>query len=211
LANRQLLAEVPKARLFDELLKCLLGGSAKAIMTTLAQYGFLEILVPSCAQRPLPAWIDMVLEKTDQRFAEGKTISPSFTMAALLWPALLSHVNLLQQDGIALLQSFEMGTQAILQAQLDATEMSRNIMLGIREIFWMQPRFLLKKVKIARSLATHPRLRAGFDFLTLRAMAGEAPKDLPSFWQPLVDGDSAGRDAFMEALVKVKKARKRKR
>jgi len=145
LANRHLLAEVPKARLFDELLKCLLGGFAKPIMVTLAQYGFLEILVPSCAQTPLPAWIDMVLEQTDQRFAEGKTVSPSFTMAALLWPAILTHAQLLQQEGMSLLQSFEVASQTLLQAQLNATEMSRNIMLGIREIVWMQPRFYSRK------------------------------------------------------------------
>jgi poly(A) polymerase len=33
MTNRHLLAEVPKARLFDELLKCLLGGAAKPIIT----------------------------------------------------------------------------------------------------------------------------------------------------------------------------------
>jgi poly(A) polymerase len=210
LANRHLLSEVPKARLFDELLKCLLGGFAKPIMATLAQYGFLEILVPSCAQTPLPAWIDLVLEQTDQRFAEGKTVSPSFTMAALLWPALLANANLLQQEGMSLLQSFEVASQHVLQAQLNATEMSRNIMLGIRDIVWMQPRFLLKKAKVARSLAFHPRLRGGFDFLALRAMAGEISQEWVDFWRPLVESDAAGRDAFVQSLAKAKKTRKRK-
>lgn len=208
MTNRHLLAEVPKARLFDELLKCLLGGAAKPIITAMAKHGLLEILVPSCTNASASAWLDTVLEQTDKRHAEGKTVSPSFTLAALLWPALVAHVELLQKEGISTFQSFELATQAVLKAQLAATEMSRNIMVGIREIFWMQPRFLLKKAKVAKSLAYHPRLRAGFDFLMLRAMAGEVDKELVSFWQPLLEDDMNEREAFIRALVKVKKKKK---
>ena len=48
------------------------------------------------------------------------------------------------------------------------------------EIFQLQPRFAQRQGKRPQRLLTHPRFRAAYDFLVLRAQAGEAERSWPS-------------------------------
>jgi poly(A) polymerase len=57
------------------------------------------------------------------------------------------------------------------------------------EIFQLQPRFTQRQGKRPQRLLTHPRFRAAYDFLVLRAQAGEAEQELADWWTALQEGD----------------------
>jgi poly(A) polymerase len=48
------------------------------------------------------------------------------------------------------------------------------------------------------TLAQQPRFRAGFDFLRLRADAGEVPAELGAWWESFSTGDDDQRGALMD-------------
>lgn len=64
----------------------------------------------------------------------------------------------------------------------------------------MQPRFERRTANSAYSLVEQPRFRAGFDFLRLRADAGEVPAELAEWWEDFSLGDDAEREALIEAV-----------
>ena len=53
----------------------------------------------------------------------------------------------------------------------------------MREIWGMQPRFDKRVGSTPFSLVGHPRFRAGFDFMRLRAQTGELDEGLADWWQ----------------------------
>jgi poly(A) polymerase len=67
----------------------------------------------------------------------------------------------------------------------------------MREMVLLQPRFLKKRGRRAVSLLGHPRFRAAYDLMLLRASIGEVPADIADFWTE-VQTLSAGkqRDVF---------------
>jgi poly(A) polymerase len=64
----------------------------------------------------------------------------------------------------------------------------------MREIWMMQPRFEKRVGSSPFSLAEQPRFRAGFDFLRLRADAGEVSDVLAAWWEDFSLVDDAGRE-----------------
>src|SRR5690606_1903755 len=93
----QLLRSIPAARLFDEFLKLFFHGRALSTFEKLMEYGVFDILFPDTGKllredaedcvlyRSL---IEKALENTDERVNEGKSVTPYFLLAALLWPPL---------------------------------------------------------------------------------------------------------------------------
>jgi poly(A) polymerase len=56
----------------------------------------------------------------------------------------------------------------------------KRFSIPAREIWQMQSRF--DNRRSAARLLAHPRFRAAYDFLLLRARAGEAPQELADWW-----------------------------
>jgi poly(A) polymerase len=64
----------------------------------------------------------------------------------------------------------------------------------MREIWMMQPRFEKRVGQTPFGLVEQPRFRAGFDFLRLRADAGEVDVVLADWWQEFSLADDAARE-----------------
>lgn len=62
----------------------------------------------------------------------------------------------------------------------------------------MQPRFDRRSGRVPYSLIEQPRFRAGFDFLRLRADAGEAEAELAEWWEDFSLGTDEEREALIE-------------
>ena len=78
----------------------------------------------------------------------------------------------------------------------------------MREIWLMQPRFERRIGNAPFSLVEQPRFRAGFDFLRLRADAGEAPDELARWWEEFSLADEDERRRLMDD-AKVQDGKKR--
>jgi poly(A) polymerase len=68
----------------------------------------------------------------------------------------------------------------------------------MREIWLMQPRFDRRVGNSVMTLVEQPRFRAGFDFLRLRAEAGEVDPELAQWWEKFSLADADERRALME-------------
>ena len=190
-----LLREVPPARLFEETLKLFLAGTAVSCFEKLRQYGLFAHLFPDtevCLSRlehefPLTLVLKG-LENTDARVREDKPVTPAFLFAVMMWEPVRQGTEALQAHGIAPLQAIQQSAAEVISRQLACVSLPRRFSAPMQEIWTLQPRFQFTRGKRPQRLLAHPRFRAAYDFLLLRAAAGEADPELAEWWTEFQDG-----------------------
>jgi poly(A) polymerase len=184
-----LLDGVPPARLFDEALKLFLSGFGAPAHRLLRQYGLFDHLFPrSAAAFALPPYayasdmLEIGLMNTDARIAQDKPVTPTFLFALLLWGAVLREMNELQAGPAPDLAVLMQACDTVLRAQQLRVAIPRRFAAPMRELLMLQPRFNRRSGVKSLSLMQHPRFRAAFDFLLVRAQAGAADPELAEWW-----------------------------
>jgi poly(A) polymerase len=184
-----LLDGVPPARLFDESLKLFLSGFGVKSYRLLKQYELFEHLFPlSAAAFKLPpyAYAEEMLERglinTDERIAADKPVTPTFLFAVLLWSAVLRELNERQAGPAPDLALLMQACDTVLRAQQSRVAIPRRFAMPMRELLMLQPRFNRRSGVKSLSLLQHPRFRAAYDFLLLRAQVGVADPELARWW-----------------------------
>jgi poly(A) polymerase len=184
-----LLDGVPPARLFDECLKLFLSGFGVKAYRLLKQYGLFEHLFPlSAAAFGLApyAYAEDMLERglinTDERVAADKPVTPTFLFAVLLWSAVLRELNERQAGPAPDLAQLMQACDTVLRAQQSRVAIPRRFAIPMRELLMLQPRFNRRSGIKSLSLLQHPRFRAAYDFLLLRAQVGVADPELAKWW-----------------------------
>jgi len=184
-----LLDGVPPARLFDESLKLFLSGFGASAYRLLRQYGLFDHLFPrSAAAFALPPYayasemLEIGLAGTDARIAENKPVTPTFLFALLLWGAVLREMNELQAGPAPDIAILMQACDTVLRAQQLRVAIPRRFAAPMRELLMLQPRFNRRSGVKSLSLMQHPRFRAAFDFLLVRAEAGAADPELAQWW-----------------------------
>jgi poly(A) polymerase len=183
---------VPPARLFDEVTKMMLAGSAARAFDLLLETEVLVHLFPDLAAALAGAppsgaarLVRLGLEGTDARVAADKPVTPSFLFAVLLWPvvrARLDRDHAGRVDDVRVIQ--DVCDQAVYRQQARVA-LPRRFTQPMREMLALQPRFERREGRRALRLLDHPRFRAAYDFLLLRAAAGEADPELAAWWTDL--------------------------
>lgn len=198
-----LLEDIPSSRLYEESLKLFLSGHAQQSLDLLNHYGLFRYLFPQLHNRledkAMRALVEAGLASTDQRVAEDKPVSPAFLFATLLWvPVQQLGAQLVADDA-------DMNPQeALYQAANDVIQQSngqvsipRKTALDIREIWVLHWRMLNgARGKRALRLLTHPRFRAAYDFLCLRAQVEPELADLYTWWTELSSAEETERYAL---------------
>ena len=190
-----LLRDIPPARLFEETLKLFLAGTAVGSFEKLRQYGLFGHLFPDtevCLARlehefPLTLVLKG-LENTDARVREDKPVTPAFLFAVLLWEPVRQGTEALQAHGVAPLQAIQQSAAEVLSRQLAHVALPRRFSAPMQEIWVLQSRFHFTRGKRPQRLLAHPRFRAAYDFLALRASAGEADPALAEWWGQYQEG-----------------------
>lgn len=202
-----LLRDIPAARMFDEILKLLMGGHGQATYQLLADYGLFDILFPGPAEAIAlghPCADTLILEalaNTDRRIADGKPVTPAFIYAALLWPALQQEMNLLSAQGVAEQLALQQAIQTTLERQLRHTSIPRRFSQPMREIWELQWRLPRREIRRIQNMLEHPRLRAAYDFLLLREQAGEALGELGQWWTEFLAADDDQRANLLQKVA----------
>lgn len=180
---------VPPARLFDEVNKMFLTGNAFNAFKLLVELGLLEHLFPDLAtvlqEVPQSSAIELVrlgLQGTDERVRADKSVTPTFLFAVLLWPAMQrAYTQAARQEGAEVQQLLAICEEATARQQARVA-IPKRFTLPMREVIGMQPRFERREGRRALRLLDHPRFRAAYDFLLLRAAAGEVDTALAQWW-----------------------------
>ncbi len=184
-----LLLQVPPARLFEEVLKLFHGGYALETYELLRHYDLFRFLFPltedslAREQEHFPRMLlPLALENTDARVNEDKPVNPAFLFAALLWEPLQLEVERRRLAGEKEWSLHEAAQEQVLREQARRIVLPRRFSAPMREIWSMQARFARRGGKQAQRLLEHKRFRAAYDFLLLRARAGEESQELADWW-----------------------------
>ena len=185
-----LLSGAAPARLFDECLKMFMAGHGERSFLALEQHGLLPALFGETAKAlatnrsgALRGTLLGALRSTDARVQADRPVTPAFLFAALLWPAYCRELAVLQKSGVETLAAQQRAADRVTLPQAERIALPRRFSLPMQEIWLLQPRFQQRQRKRVFRLLAHPRFRAAFDFLELRAATTpELVEDL-AFWR----------------------------
>lgn len=209
-----LLQDIPPARLLDESFKLFMSGCAVSTFELLRHYGLFKYLFPeteaSLAQAGNTLSLTFLLQalgNTDARLNENKPVTPAFLFAAFLWEPLRTLAQRYQSEGMGEFQAFQIAAPLLLTRQNQTIAIPKRFSLIMREIWSLQIR--LQKVKSNKVMQyfSHPRFRAAYDFLLLRAQAGEEVRDEAEWWTRFQEMDEAQRATAIHALRNAKNGR----
>jgi len=184
-----LLETVPQARLFDEAVKLLLSGHGVRSYELLLHYHLLDYLFPIESATLAPERDRLIrdaLANTDQRVAAGLPVTPAFLIAVLLWEPLQEAIARQLVHGVAEHDAFAQAQEDVLRTQNDLLAVPKRFTLPAAEIWFLQSR--LQRRRQPDRLLAHPRFRAAFDFLALRAQHEPDLRPCLDFWAARQDG-----------------------
>lgn len=217
-----LLKDIPAARLFEEVQKLFMCGSALIAFQQLDEFKLLGILFPLT----LPHYqndeinrklIHQALINTDLRLSEGKHVTPSFLLAVLLWaPMQHKKRNFIKGKELPEYQAIHQATHFVIQTQCRATSIPKRFSNPVREMWDMQGRLPKRQGPRADTLQEHPRFRASYDFLLLREQSGEIEPGLGQWWTDYQNAnpqakEKMAREATDQGPKRKRSSRKRKR
>ncbi len=199
-----LLHDIPAARMFDEVLKLFMSGSALDTYRELQRHHLFGLLFPA-SQRILQhddpvshRFIEAMLRNTDLRVNQNKPVTPAFLYGAILWPAVRQQTEALLKQGEPPVPARQQAGIASIEHQLQYTSIPRRFSTPMREIWELQAR--LESPRGADQLLILPRFRAAYDFLLLREEAGEDTGSMGEWWTHYQDADEEQRKLLLSQI-----------
>jgi poly(A) polymerase len=205
---QELLAGVPAARLFDETLKLFLTGHGARSYQVLRQRALLGALLPT-VEAYFSSHVGSVVEQllmqglknTDARVQADKPVTPTFLFALLLYGPIAGIIESTPpQRWHEMATILEACDRATREAQTRIA-IPKRFALGVREMFALQPRLEHPRGRRALRALEHPRFRAAYDLLLLRAQFGLAPPEMAAWWTRLQEVSAEERGRMADALA----------
>ncbi len=213
-----LLKGIPAARLYDEVLKMFLSGKGIQAFEMLRHYGLFETLFPQAdhclnnEQNNFPrVFIAKALENSDKRIADDKSVTPYFLMAAFLWEAVQELAKEKMRQGEEESFAYQHAASNVLSAQTKSISIPKRVTQSMREVWLLQLRFEKRIGGRPYRLLGHPRFRAAYDFLVLRAETGGAEMELAQWWTKFQDASDTEQKKMTRPPRKRKAKPKTKR
>lgn len=205
---RGLMAGVPPARLFDEMLKLFLAGHGAQSLEVLRRRGLLAQLLPTVdaylTEHPgslVEKLLVQGLKNTDARVLAGKPVTPTFLLALLLYGPIAAIIEAMPPEHWHELRAIlDACYKAVRQVQAHMT-VPRRFSLGVQEMFALQPRLEHPRGRRALRTIEHPRFRAAYDLLLLRAEHGLASREMADWWTRVQEASPEEREQMAESLT----------
>lgn len=182
--SSELILHASPARLFDEIVKLFYCGHSLKAFALLRKHGLFEKLFPAThtlltkndKKGRILNLIEQGCKNTDQRIQQNMSLNPAFLFAVLLWGPLQRKIKEFKTETHSAFQAAQMAMRKILHDQQQHTMIPKRFTVIIQEIWSAQYPLEKHTGKRANHVFSRPRFRAAYDFLALRAQAGE--KDL---------------------------------
>ncbi len=177
-----LLADIPAARLYEEVLKLFHSGHAVRSFELLLEFDVLKYLFPEAAKsidqdEAVKQMLVIAMKNTDDRISKDMRVTPAFLFAALLWHPVNSRVHELMDKGMPYSVAIQKVATRVLSQQSASVSIPKRFTSTMRDIWGLQTRFHYRTGKRARAVLEHEKFRAGYDFLCIRVQAGEQDED----------------------------------
>jgi len=115
----------------------------------------------------------IAMRNTDDRIRKDMRVTPAFLFAALLWHPVNSRVKEIVDNGMPYSVAIQKVATKVLSQQAGSVSIPRRFTTTMRDIWGLQTRFHYRVGKRALAVLEHPKFRAGYDFLCIRAQSGE--------------------------------------
>ena len=211
-----LLNDVPNARLWDESHKLFLAGHSLNTFKQLETHHQLTSLLPQLCEAletnnnaKFREFVEAALNNTDIRIRNDKSLNPAFLYACFLWQSVQDNIEIYRKEGFHPAEAMQKAQGHVISRQIESIAIPKRFTQVIREIWLMQHRLQFRRGKNLLALLSHPRFRAGYDFMLLRADIGEVKQDVAQWWTTIqtVDFDQQKK---MLADINPKQKRRRK-
>jgi len=184
-----LLADIPAARLFEEVLKLFHSGHAKESFDALQEYDLLKYLFPDAVRelqdKTTMDFVNLAMQSTDDRVRLDKPVTPAFLFAALLWAPVNKQTQANVDAGMPYAVALQKAAMKLISNQVRYVAIPKRFTSMMRDIWSLQARFRHHSGRRAFAVLNHPKFRAGYDFHCLRANAGEIAVDDCRWWTEL--------------------------
>lgn len=204
-----LITHISGSRLFDEMTKLYQCGEAESAQRLLVEYGLFSLLFPQTdllmnSSYPANTLLSIALENTDTRIRENKPVTPAFLFAIMLWFPLRARTEQLKKEGMDPLPALDKAMSLVITEQNKLVTIPKRYTQVMREIWLMQYRFSKRSGQRAYALLEDARFRASYDFLALRALAGDESMALAQWWTTFQDADATAQAQMVLDVETVK-------
>ena len=186
--HAHLLSNVPAARLFDEFLKLFQSGHAERTFDILREHGLFAEMFPATEQELVEddqfmSFVRAALQNTDRRVREEKSVTPMFLLGVFFWQPVQKLAEIRRaEEKVPETQALSLASYDIVAQQQRRISIPRRFTVPMREMLALQPRFMQMRGRRAIKLLEHRRFRAAYDFMLLRAEAGQVDETIARFW-----------------------------
>lgn len=210
-----LLQDISPSRLFDESIKLFFSGQALQTFETLRHYGLFGHLYPmteaelSREEQGFPVMlVAQAMKNTDERLQQGKSVTPAFIYAALLWePIRALAQRIYEEEDLPAFPAMQKAIAQILSQQSRHTSIPKRFSIFMREVWQLQGRFDFMTGMRPYKLLSHPRFRAAYDFMLLRVACSEASDEMADWWTRFQEASSSEKKKMTRATSRAGKQR----
>jgi len=199
-----LLQHVSGARLYQEVLKFFQEGATLPTFRLMQKYQFFHSLFPATAlalkEEQALKLLEDALANTDQRAQEGKTVSPTFLFAVFLWHPIAQQMKQNESETLPPYPALEKAIRSVLREQTKILTIPRRLQMAIHDICLLQHRLTCRHGQTPHRLLNHPRFRAAYDLLLLRAGSGESIQELGTWWMQFYAGTHTQRETMIKEI-----------
>ena len=164
--NSQLLAKIPPARLYEEVIKLFHNENSIEIFHELDRLGLLRHLFSQTKENP---FVDSSLINTSDRIRNGNSVTPAFLFAVFLWSAVNKRFSQISKKNKSRIELMLQASEDVIKKQTQQVMMPRWLSSRVKDIWLMQYQLENYNPKKSKALIRNPRFRMAYDFLVLRS------------------------------------------
>lgn len=186
--NAHLLNGIPAARIFDEFIKLFQSGYAEETFHSLLEFDLFKELFPETDKQlkvdnNLKYFIENALKNTDTRIKNKQSITPMFLLGVFLWGPISHKASKIKQKSkSSKAQSLILASYDVIGAHQDRISIPKRFSSIMREMFVAQAKFEITTDAQAKKMSNSRIFRAAYDFLLLRSVINDCPKEVIDFW-----------------------------
>jgi poly(A) polymerase len=214
--------------LFDESLNLFFSGHGLESLRQLHNLELLGQIFPATAAAlagsnaaAFGRLLGYTFTSTDDRIRSDKPVTPAFLFAAMLWEPVRSLAERLMADGSDPAVAWPVAVDRVMHEQAAHVAIPKRFVMATEEIWSLQSRFEQRQKKRVMRLLAHPKFRAAFDFLVIRAHDEPELQEQVEWWTGAQELDSENLSTHLaaapmpradgESPKKRKRSRRRKR
>ncbi|MFT5635879.1 MAG: poly(A) polymerase, partial [Cognaticolwellia sp.] len=214
-----LMANIPPARLFEEFLKLFMSGKAVENFQLLRYYSLFQYFFPAVDQQLnqqsqvyLADFIALAMKNTDYRVNNDQRVTPAFLFAAMLWYPMQEHIQRLNSETQLTPQDAFFGALSeVMSEQQRSISIPKRFQAVMKDIWILQEKLARRDGKRAFKALEHPKFRAGYDFLLLRAEIegptestneqGSSLQELAKWWGDFQECNVETQQVMVKSIV----------